>query len=212
MHRFRLSAAVELHLQRGCLLADATAGAAIVSSANSRLMGSEHQRNAWLHAGRHSVDAAIHTAAGPELLAACQALPCRGGDTEQGVRVPPGGAVTTDAFGALRASHVIHCVSPRVDWGVERAPADAVQALRETYSSCLACAARVGSPSLAFPAIGIGVCSFPAAQAAEAALGAICVPGATWPELRQVQFVFREPRALEAWLAEAKARRLRPLM
>lgn len=204
-HQFALRSAVRLSLQIGSLPSDSKA-AAVVSSANKRLMGSEHQRNAWLHAGRKSVDAAIHAAAGPELLTACQALP----SDDDGVRVQTGGAVATGAFGALCASHVIHCVSPRTAWGTERAPAGAVDALRDTYASCLACAARVRAPSIAFPAIGIGVCAFPVAQAASAALAAV-EHDAHWPELCEVQFIFLEPRALDAWLFEAAARKLQPI-
>ena len=222
IYRFALRPSTVLSLQKGCLVSDATA-AAIVSSANPMLMGSEHQRNAWKHAGRASVDAAIHAAAGPALLAACRALPPRrrrasrdgvgeeGGGAEE--RVATGGAVATaGGFGELRAAHVIHCACPRAEWGTEQAPAEDVRALRRTYASCLACAARLRVPSIAFPAVGIGVCAFPAAQAAQAALAALLGDdGACWPELREVQFVFREPRALEAWLAEAAARKLRPL-
>src|SRR5688572_29011775 len=68
---------------------------AIVNAANQAL------------AGGGGVDGAIHTAAGPQLLAACLALP----EVARGVRCPTGDARITPGF-RLRARHVIHTVGP----------------------------------------------------------------------------------------------------
>jgi O-acetyl-ADP-ribose deacetylase (regulator of RNase III) len=53
------------------------------------------------------MNAAIHSAAGPELYAACYAVP----EVTRGVRCPTGSAVITGGFN-LPASKVIHTVGP----------------------------------------------------------------------------------------------------
>ena len=68
---------------------------AIVNAANEQL------------AGGGGVDGAIHEAAGPELLEACQALP----EARPGIRCPTGEARITPGFG-LPARYVIHTVGP----------------------------------------------------------------------------------------------------
>lgn len=68
---------------------------AIVNAANELMLGGG------------GVDGAIHRAAGPELLAACEAV----AELRPGVRCPTGEARITPAF-QLPADYVIHTVGP----------------------------------------------------------------------------------------------------
>src|SRR6476646_8366178 len=78
---------------------------AIVNAANESLLGGG------------GVDGAIHRAAGPELLAACRAIP----EVSPGVRCPIGEARITPGF-RLPARHVIHTVGPIWRGGAQREP------------------------------------------------------------------------------------------
>src|SRR5687768_234368 len=68
---------------------------AIVNAANERMLGGG------------GLDGAIHRAAGPRLLAACEAI----AEVRPSVRCPMGEARITPGFG-LAARHVIHTVGP----------------------------------------------------------------------------------------------------
>src|SRR5919106_340164 len=68
---------------------------AIVNAANERMLGGG------------GVDGAIHRAAGPELLAACRAVP----EVRSGIRCPTGEARITPGF-RLPARYVVHTVGP----------------------------------------------------------------------------------------------------
>lgn len=125
---------------------------AIVNAANERLLGGG------------GVDGAIHRAAGPELLAACRALP----EVRPGVRCPTGEARLTPGF-RLPARFVIHTVGP-VWSGGDRAE-DAL--LASCYRSTLAVAAENQLRIIAFPAISCGAYGYPVARAAEVAVRAI---------------------------------------
>lgn len=129
----------------------------IVNAANESLLGGG------------GVDGAIHRAAGPELLAACRALP----QVRPGVRCPTGEARITPGF-RLPAAFVIHTVGPVWHGGAE-GEADALEA---SYRACLALARAHEIRSIAFPAISAGVYGYPAESAA--AIAVATVRSAPW--------------------------------
>ena len=107
--------------------------------------------------GGGGVDAAVHDAAGPELLRACRELaPC-----------PTGSAVITPAFDLAPVRWVIHAVGPRYS-----GPADA-ELLTSAYLQSLALADQVGARSVAFPSISTGVYRYPATEAAAVSVAAL---------------------------------------
>ena len=122
---------------------------AIVNAANETLLGGG------------GVDGAIHRAAGPELLAACRALP----QVQPHVRCPTGEARMTPGF-RLPASYVIHTVGP-VWRGGENGEAEL---LASCYRESLRMTREHGVRSIAFPAISCGVYGYPLADAAAIAL------------------------------------------
>ena len=104
------------------------------------------------------VNAAIHRAAGPELLAECRTL---GG-------CPTGEARITKGY-ALAARHVIHTVGPIWQGG----GAHEEDLLAACYRESLKLAVEAGLKSVAFPAISTGVYRFPPERAAEIAVATV---------------------------------------
>jgi O-acetyl-ADP-ribose deacetylase (regulator of RNase III) len=130
---------------------------AIVNAANSAL------------AGGGGVDAAIHAAAGPELMAETRRRFPEG--------CPTGSAVTTGG-GRLRARMVIHAVGPVWHGGGRGEEA----LLASAWRSALAEAVAHGARSVAVPSISTGVYGFPVERAAGVAAAEVArvlaAPGA----------------------------------
>jgi O-acetyl-ADP-ribose deacetylase (regulator of RNase III) len=122
---------------------------AIVNAANQRMLGGG------------GVDGAIHRAAGPDLLAACLAVP----EVRPDVRCPTGDARITPGF-RLPARFVIHTVGPV--WRGGHAGEDVLLASCYRRSLELADAHSLGS--VAFPAISCGIYGYPPEQAAAIAV------------------------------------------
>jgi len=122
---------------------------AIVNAANESLLGGG------------GVDGAIHRAAGPELLAACRALP----EVSPGVRCPTGEARITPGF-RLPARHVIHTVGPIWRGGAERES----ELLESCYRASFHLAEQHAIESIAFPAISCGVYGYPIEDAVSIAV------------------------------------------
>ena len=117
---------------------------AIVNAANSSLLGGG------------GVDGAIHSAAGPELLAECREIR----RTQYPDGLPVGQAVLTEGY-KLPAKFVIHTVGPV--YGAEENPA---LLLADAYRNSLNVAEQKGLESIAFPAISTGVFGYPKEEAA----------------------------------------------
>lgn len=153
-------------------------GDAIVNAANERMLGGG------------GVDGAIHTAAGPRLLEACQQVP----EVSPGVRCPTGEARITRG-GRLQAKYVIHTVGPKYESAEASAPL-----LAAAYRSSLQLANKHRLENVAFPAISTGIYGYPKEEAAEVALKAVRdAVGA----VRYVEFVLMPREVFDAFVAAA---------
>ena len=145
---------------------------AIVNAANASLLGGG------------GVDGAIHRAAGPDLLAACQKI---GG-------CPTGEARITPGF-QLPARYVVHAVGP-VWAGGGRGEADL---LASCYRASVALAAGHGARTMAFPSISTGAYGYPVERAAPVAVRALREGLADHPEVEHVTIVCRGQETFEAF-------------
>lgn len=102
-------------------------------------------------------DYAIHKAAGPELLAAREAVGA----------IPVGRSAATPAF-RLNAQYVLHTVSPVWIDGKHREAED----LRRAYDAALHLASELGCHSVAFPLMAAGTYGFPQELALSVAIRA----------------------------------------
>jgi len=134
---------------------------AIVNAANESL------------AGGGGVDGAIHRAAGPELVAACRAIPRVG----TYARCPTGEARITPGF-RLPARYVIHTVGPVWYGGHDGEP----ELLARCYRNSLLLAEEHDLRSVAFPAISCGVFGYPIEEAVAIAVREVRAWAAATPE------------------------------
>jgi O-acetyl-ADP-ribose deacetylase (regulator of RNase III) len=140
------------------------------------------------------VDLAVRRSAGPELLEAFHAAVAE--LTDQ--RLAPGQAVVTPGFG-LPAGHVIHVAPPIY-------ADDPIAARAQLYAGhleALRLARERGFASIAFPAIGTGIYRYPAAEAADVAVGAIVAAVRAHGGPRIIRFVLASPVMLARYAAAA---------
>ena len=153
--------------------------------------------------GGGGVDGAIHRAAGPGLLAECEAVP----EVRPGVRCPTGEAVLTGGHG-LSTKHVIHTVGPIYRKHAscndpEPTPAaEPAELLRSCYRNCMRVAnAEAQARTIAFPAISCGVYGYPIDEAARIALSTV---KEHMGGVAEVHFVLFGTSTYATWLAEAR--------
>lgn len=159
----------------------------VVNAANSSLLGGG------------GVDGAIHAAAGPDLLAACQEL--RRTTLPDGL--PVGDAVATPGF-RLPARWVVHTVGPNL----HRGQTDPVL-LASCFARPLELAVGLGATSVAFPAVSAGVYGWAVDDVARIAVGTVrawqagtATPGSGPEGVELVRFVLFSSAALGAFRAE----------
>lgn len=129
----------------------------IVNAANRGLLG-------CFLPNHGCIDNAIHSAAGMQLRDDCAKIIAAQGHEED-----TGDCKLTRAYN-LPSRFVMHTVGPMVRREVTE---EDRTALRACYLSCLDMAERAGMQSVAFCCIATGVFSFPRAEAAEIAVGAV---------------------------------------
>lgn len=136
---------------------------AIVTAANSALRGGG------------GVDAAVHAAAGPELLEACSQLaPCA-----------PGDAKATSSFGLHHhVRWIIHAVGPVWDGGTN----GEAEILASCYRRILQVADELGARTLSVPAISTGIYGYPKDEAADIAVHALLTTPSAVELVRLVAF------------------------
>lgn len=150
---------------------------AIVNAANEQCLGGG------------GVDGAIHSAAGPQLLDACEELPV----LYENVRCETGSAVVTPGFRLCK--YVIHAVGP-----VYNQDSDPQGTLENAIRMSLRRAVAVGARTVAFPAISCGAYGFPHDEAANIAMNVMVME--QW-DIDEVRFVLRETSEYRIWRSAA---------
>jgi O-acetyl-ADP-ribose deacetylase (regulator of RNase III) len=177
--RYRISSEATLELVMGDITEENTD--AIVNAANSSLLGGG------------GVDGAIHTAAGPVLLAECKKI------REQRGPLPPGQAVITPGAN-LRARYVIHTVGPVWQDGKVNEP----QILESCYCHSMEQANSKSCASVSFPSVSTGAFGYPVGPAAQIALRTIADHLHQPKSVKLVRFVLFDERTYKAYTAAAE--------
>lgn len=129
--------------------------AAIVNAANERMLGGG------------GIDAAIHRAAGPGLVAECARVP----QVRPGVRCPTGEARITGGHN-LAPVRIIHTVGPNIQ-GKKGPDKHDAELLENVYRNVLQVATDNDLREVAIPSISTGIFEYPLDQAADIAADTI---------------------------------------
>ena len=127
---------------------------AIVTASNESCNG--------CHIPGHCIDSAVHYAAGPKLLEACEKL--KG--------VPTSCAKITPGFN-LNCKYILHATGPRAQKTKDGTIICDFEALANTYIACLDLAAQHNIQQLVFCCISTGVFGFPKEKSAQVATATV---------------------------------------